>query len=109
MSFQILEATVNESTIAAADTELDDLATAAADLVATEASIRMVCRGSMTVENAGGTAKVFGLDCDLFDDTEAQIKLLIAQYTAAMTAIEGASNYTTVTNVKVRVKFIVTE
>ena len=108
MSYQILEATVSETTVAAADTELDDLCTAAADLVATESGIRMVCKGSMVVEQSS-VPKTYGLDCDLYEDDEAAMKLLIAQYTGALTAIEGASGYTDVTNVKVRVKFTVWE
>lgn len=108
MSFQTLEATINETTVAAADTELDDLAAAAADLVASVSAMRMICKGTW-VATDGATSKTFGLDCDLFDDSLAKILLLQAQYTAAITAIEGASTYTTVTSVKFRVKFITTE
>jgi len=109
MSFEVLTATVNETTVAAADTELDDLAAAACDLVATESAVKMTCQGKMTVQDGSSNEKVFSLDIVAYEVSEAKIKDVIAQYTAAMTAIEGASTYTSVQSVKIKVKFVVTE
>ena len=109
MSKETLSSSINETTVAAFDTELDALATRAAALVASVAGMKMVLMAKMTATGGTLSSVIFTATWDVYDDTLAKILLINAQITAALTGVEGASNYTTVTAVTGHVTFVVTE
>ena len=109
MSFQTIESTINVTTVAAFKTRMDALNTEANLLVTTETAMRLFADIRMTLTGGTQTSIVFTITYDVYDDTTTALATVIAQLTAALTAIEGASTYSTVTKVAGPVKILVTE
>ena len=109
MSHEVLKASVNETTVAALNTLLLSLNTEAEGLVTSLAGVRMVYSFKMTLTGGTVSSVIFTFGGDHYDDSNAAMDSIIAQVTAAMTAIEGASTYTTITGITGNVGFTVTE
>ena len=109
MSHETLKASVNETTVANLNTLLLSLNSEADGLVTTETGVRIVFSFKMTLTGGSVTSVIFTFAGDHYDDTKAAMDSIIAQITAAMTAIEGASTYTTITGITGNVSFTVTE
>lgn len=106
---ETLSSSITETTVANFDTRLDALATEAASLVSSVSGMKMVVSIKMTVTGGSVSSVVYTATWDVYDDTLAKILLINAQITGALTAVEGAANYTTVTAVTGQVTFVVTE
>lgn len=109
MSHEVLKASVNETTVAGLNTLLVSLNTEAEGLVTSAAGVRMLYSFKMTLTGGTISSVVFTFAGDHYDDTNAAMDSIIAQVTAAMTAIEGASTYTTITSITGNVSFTYTE
>ncbi len=109
MSFETLEATLNYTTVSAVNTRLLALMTQADALVTSETAVRLWVDLRVTLTGGTQTNAVFRITYDVYDDTKTAMDTLIAALTAAVTSIEGASTYTTVTTITGPVKIIVTE
>lgn len=102
MSQDRMQVDFHETTVARVDTTvqgfIDDF-WASIDVNYTPSAIELTVEFKLVVQNAGGTEKTFRQTLNWFEDASVQntrMKNIFAAFTAGITAMEGASSYTTV-------------
>lgn len=105
MPKEISRVTIKEITVAdavnVAQVHIDNF-WAAVDLSHALLSMEITAKIDFTVANASGTEKTFRFTFNWFEDTAVQdtrLQAIYASFGAALTAMEGASSYTTVVSV----------
>jgi len=103
-----------ETTVARVNTTvsgfIDDF-WASIDVNYTPSEIELFANLKLTVENAGGTEKVFSSSFRWIEDAATQntrLKNVFVAFTAGLTAMETASSYTTVTELSGSINIKVT-
>lgn len=113
MGKDISRTTLEELTVAAmvtaVSTHIDNI-WAAVDVSHAPSALELTAYVDFTVSNAGGTSRVLKFIFNWYEDATVQntrMKEIFGHFATALTAMEGASSYTTVNSLKVTISMCV--